>query len=84
VDGQISWANTQESFQPKTRDDIQGIDLFCMNDITIKEFFANAKWPMVRTAAPFLLELPAGFLDGMVDWMDDSDVLVTLMDGISK
>ncbi len=84
VNGQISWADTQESFQPKTFDDIQGIDLFCMNDITIKEFFANAKWPAIRTAAPFLLELPAVFLDGLIKWMDDSGVLVTLMDGIGR
>lgn len=82
VDGQISWAGTQEGFQPKTFDDIQGIDLFCMNDTTIKEFFANAKWPAVRTAFPFLLELPAGFLDGVVNWMDENGVLVTLMDGL--
>jgi hypothetical protein len=82
VDGQISWAGTQESFEPKTFDNIQGIDLFCMNDITIKEFYANAKWPVIRTAVPFLLELPAGFLDGVVNWMDGSGVLVTLMDGI--
>jgi hypothetical protein len=82
VDGQISWLSTNESFQPKTFDNIQGIDLFCMNDITIKDFFANAKWPAIRTAAPFLLELPSGFLDGLIDWMDDNGVLVTLMDGL--
>ncbi len=84
VKGQISWTDTLESFQPKTFEDIQGIDLFCMNDITIKEFYANAKWPVIRTAAPFLLELPAGFLDGVVNWMDDSGALVTLMDGMIK
>jgi hypothetical protein len=84
VGGQISWADTDESFQPRVFDDIQGIDLFCMNDLTIKDFFANAKWPAVRTAAPFLLELPAGFLDGVVDWMNDNGVLVTLLDGLKN
>lgn len=82
LDGQISWAGTQESFQAKTFNDIQGIDLFCMNDTTIKQFFANAKRPVIRTSLPFLLELPAGFLDGVVDWMDDNGILVTLMDGL--
>jgi hypothetical protein len=82
VDGQVSWASTQESFQPKTYDDMQGIDLFCMNDTSIKEFFANAKRPAIRTAFPFLMELPAGFWDGVVDWMDENGILVTLLDGL--
>jgi hypothetical protein len=84
VSGQISWGSTAESFQPQTFESIKGIDLFCMNDVTIKEFYANAKWPMVRSAAPFFLELPAGFLNGVVNWMDDSGILVTLMDGLAR
>lgn len=82
VDGHVSWASTQESFQPKTYEDMQGIDLFCMNDTSIKEFFANAKRPAIRTAFPFLMELPAGFWDGVVDWMDENGILVTLLDGL--
>ncbi len=84
VEGQISWGRTQESFQPETRDSIQGIDLFCVNDITIQTFFANAKWPAIQTAIPFLVELPAGFLNGIWKWVDESGVLVTLMDGMSE
>ncbi len=84
VDGQVSWGSTQESFQPLKVEDMQGIDLFCMNDITIREFYADAKWPLVRTVTPFLLELPAGFLSGVADWMDESGMLVTLMDGMGK
>ncbi len=81
VDGQISWMETQESFQPLTADEIQGIDLFCMNDTTIITFYANAKWPIIRTAIPFLLELPPGFLNGVVEWMEENNILVTLMSG---
>ena len=84
VDGWLSWGETQESFQPLTLEDMQGIDLFCMDDITLREFYANAKWPLVRGAIPFLVELPAGFLSGVVDWMDESGMLVTLMDGMGK
>lgn len=81
VDGQISWAETQESFQPLSKADIQGIDFFCMNDTTIETFYANAKWPIIRTAIPFLLELPPGFLNGVVEWMDENNILMTLMSG---
>ena len=84
VDGEVSWGSTQETFQPRTAKDIQGINFFCMNDTTIREFFANAKWPMIRTAIPFLVELPAGFLSGVADWMDERGILLTLMDGLKK
>ena len=84
VDGHIAFGSTQESFSPKTAEDIQGIDLFCMSEMTIPEFYANAKWPLIRTAIPFLVELPAGFLNGVVDWMEENDILLTLMDGMGR
>ncbi len=82
VDAKVSWGSTQESFQPRKTKDIRGIDFFCMNDTTLQEFYANSKWPMIRTAIPFLVELPAGFLSGVVEWMDKNGMLLTLMDGL--
>ncbi len=84
VDGQISWGSIDESFEPRSLETIQGIDVFCMNDITIQEFFADAKWPIIRTAIPLFLELPAGFINGLMEWMDDNGILITLMDGLSS
>ena len=80
--GQIGWGDTQETFSLRTKKDIQGIDLFCMNDNTFKEFFADAKWPIIRGAIPFFVELPAGLIDGLIEWMDENGILVTLMAGL--
>ncbi len=82
LNANITWADTQESFEPRTAENIIGIDFFCMNDITIKEFFHDAKGPLIRSAAPFLVELPAGFWNGVVDWMDNNGILLTLMNGL--
>jgi len=82
IDADIIIADTPESFEPRTVENISGLDLFCMNDITIREFFRDAKSSLVRGAIPFIIELPAGFWNGMVDWMDQNGILLMLMDSL--
>ena len=82
--GQIGWGDTQETFVPVSKKDIKGIDLFCMNDSTFREFFADAKRPIIRSFVPFFVELPAGLIDGLIEWMDENGILVTLMAGLSE
>ena len=82
VNASITIADTQENFEPRTAENIIGIDFFCMNDITIKEFFHDAKSSLVRSAIPFIVELPAGLWNGMFDWMDQNGILLMVMESL--
>jgi hypothetical protein len=84
MSGQIGWGDTEESFTLRTKKDMKWIDLFCMNDNTFREFFADAKWPIIRSAIPFFVELPAGLIDGLIEWMDENGILTTLMSGLGE
>ncbi len=84
VNGTISFGETEDSIEMKSRDELQGIDFFCMNDVTIDEFFADAKWPMVRAAMPMLIELPPALLDGLIDWIDANGILLTLVESMGN
>lgn len=84
ISGQIAWGASEQNLVKLTRKDIKGIDLFCMNDETFSQFFAYAKGPILRSAIPFFLELPAGLIDGLVDYADDIGLLSTVSEGFGS
>ena len=83
LNGQFSSVDTAKTFVSLPYEEMVGTDLFCMNDETITPFFSAVKKPLIRAVIPLILELPAGFLDGLFDWMEDGGMLQTITESSS-
>lgn len=83
--GRFSWKPSTEVFEAfEVNANGDAFNFFCANDQTLKDFLSKSKVSILRTALPIVLQLPAGFINGAVDWLSESGILATMAEGISE